>query len=237
MNLLSLTLSSKVSRERGGRSGEGNYPRWLERLLVVLGTLGRPRPAPTTGKEGLEPPEGGRGCLPRNFPFLVAGARVSAGRCHCMASRRAMERGRQGASGRAPSENEGLHPSEQHREEAAQQLQHTRRAEGRGEEPAGDGGRRTERVAVRRRSSRYLRRGERETSRQSCKKSETGHVPPTTRGGAGVIARHRGLGRLGHRENAAAAAASRMQSAGSLASIAEAVHGSETRCSAGGSGL
>ena len=64
MNLLSLTLSSKVSRERGGRSGEGNYPRWLERLLVVLGTLGRPRPAPTTGEEGLEPLEGGRGCLP-----------------------------------------------------------------------------------------------------------------------------------------------------------------------------
>ena len=74
MNLLSLTLSSKVSRERGGRSGEGNYPRWLERLLVVLGTLGRPRPAPTPGKEGLEPSEGGRGCLPRNFPLLVAGA-------------------------------------------------------------------------------------------------------------------------------------------------------------------
>ena len=77
MNLLSLTLSSKVSRERGGRSGEGNYPSWLERLLV-LGTLGRPRPAPTTGEEGLEPPEGGRGCLPRNFPFLVAGERRSA---------------------------------------------------------------------------------------------------------------------------------------------------------------
>ena len=77
MNLLSLTLSSKVSRERGGRSGEGNYPSWLERLLV-LGTLGRPRPAPTTGEEGLEPLEGGGGCLPRNFPFLVAGERRPA---------------------------------------------------------------------------------------------------------------------------------------------------------------
>ena len=180
--------------------------------------------------------EGEAACL-ATFPSWLPASGRPPGRCHCTVWQAGGQwRGRQGASGRAPSENEGLHPSEQHREEAAQQLQHTRRAEGRGEEPAGDGGRRTERVAVRRRSSRYLRRGERETSRQSCKKSETGHVPPTTRGGAGVIARHRGLGRLGHRENAAAAA-SRMQSAGSLASIAEAAHGSETRCSAGGSGL
>ena len=63
MNLLSLTLSSKVSRERGGSSGEGNYPSWLERLLV-LGTLGRPRPAPTTGEEGLEPRAGETARLP-----------------------------------------------------------------------------------------------------------------------------------------------------------------------------
>ena len=63
MNLLSLTLSSKVSRERGGRSGEGNYPRWLERLLVVLGTLGSTATGTDNG-EGGAGAVGGRARLP-----------------------------------------------------------------------------------------------------------------------------------------------------------------------------
>ena len=111
MNLLSLTLSSKVSRERGGRSGEGNYPRWLERLLV-LGTLGRPRPAPTTGKEGLEPSEGGRGCLPRNFPFLVAGERASAGALSLYGKQAGNgEEGRERVDERPRKMKASIHPS------------------------------------------------------------------------------------------------------------------------------
>ena len=105
MNLLSLTLSSKVSRERGGRSGEGNYPSWLERLLVVLGTLGRPRPAPTTGEEGLEPLEGGRGCLPRNFPFLVAGAALA------LSGEQWREEGRERVDERPRKMKASIHPS------------------------------------------------------------------------------------------------------------------------------